>query len=38
MDYMDNIRNKLALLPDLPGCYLMKNKKARLYMWAKPKC
>ncbi|MFC5702934.1 excinuclease ABC subunit UvrC [Cohnella faecalis] len=22
---MDNIRNKLALLPDQPGCYLMKN-------------
>lgn len=34
---MDNIRNKLALLPDLPGCYLMKNKEGTIIYVGKAK-
>ncbi|WP_189021745.1 excinuclease ABC subunit UvrC [Paenibacillus albidus] len=37
MDYMDNIRNKLALLPDLPGCYLMKNEEGTIIYVGKAK-
>jgi excinuclease ABC subunit C len=37
MDYMDNIRNKLALLPDLPGCYLMKNDEGTIIYVGKAK-
>ncbi|OMF84825.1 excinuclease ABC subunit UvrC [Paenibacillus sp. FSL R7-0337] len=37
MDYMDNIRNKLALLPDLPGCYLMKNQEGTIIYVGKAK-
>lgn len=37
MDYMDNIRNKLALLPDLPGCYLMKNNEGTIIYVGKAK-
>ena len=33
----ERIKNKLALLPDQPGCYLMKDKTARLSMLGKPK-
>ncbi|CAM3046835.1 excinuclease ABC subunit UvrC [Paenibacillus sediminis] len=34
---MENIRNKLALLPDLPGCYLMKNKDGTIIYVGKAK-
>lgn len=34
---MDNIRNKLALLPDLPGCYLMKNEEGTIIYVGKAK-
>ncbi|MFD1886553.1 excinuclease ABC subunit UvrC [Paenibacillus wenxiniae] len=34
---MDNIRNKLALLPDLPGCYLMKNRVGTIIYVGKAK-
>lgn len=34
---MDNIRNKLALLPDLPGCYLMKNEAGTIIYVGKAK-
>ncbi|MEK4476833.1 excinuclease ABC subunit UvrC [Paenibacillus sp. FSL R7-0048] len=34
---MDNIRNKLALLPDLPGCYLMKNQEGTIIYVGKAK-
>ncbi|WP_322923840.1 excinuclease ABC subunit UvrC [Paenibacillus campi] len=34
---MDNIRNKLALLPDLPGCYLMKNRQGTIIYVGKAK-
>ncbi|NUU60801.1 excinuclease ABC subunit UvrC [Paenibacillus agri] len=37
MDHMDHIRNKLALLPDLPGCYLMKNKEGTIIYVGKAK-
>ncbi|CAM4522423.1 excinuclease ABC subunit UvrC [Paenibacillus typhae] len=37
MDYSDNIRNKLALLPDLPGCYLMKNEEGTIIYVGKAK-
>ena len=37
MDYMDNIRNKLALLPDLAGCYLMKNEEGTIIYVGKAK-
>ncbi|MDT3428941.1 excinuclease ABC subunit C [Paenibacillus forsythiae] len=35
--YMDNIRGKLALLPDLPGCYLMKNEEGTIIYVGKAK-
>lgn len=35
--YMDNIRNKLALLPDQPGCYLMKNGEGTIIYVGKAK-
>ena len=31
------IKQKLTLLPDQPGCYLMKDRKGRLYMSEKQK-
>ncbi|WP_411347877.1 excinuclease ABC subunit UvrC [Paenibacillus sp. WLX2291] len=34
---IDNIRNKLALLPDLPGCYLMKNRQGTIIYVGKAK-
>ncbi|OMD04873.1 excinuclease ABC subunit C [Paenibacillus odorifer] len=34
---LDNIRNKLALLPDLPGCYLMKNQEGTIIYVGKAK-
>jgi excinuclease ABC subunit C len=34
---LDNIRNKLALLPDLPGCYLMKNQEGAIIYVGKAK-
>lgn len=34
---MENIRNKLALLPDLPGCYLMKNSERKIIYVGKAK-
>ncbi|MEC0241783.1 excinuclease ABC subunit UvrC [Paenibacillus dokdonensis] len=34
---MENIRNKLALLPDLPGCYLMKNTDGKIIYVGKAK-
>ncbi|WP_054958181.1 excinuclease ABC subunit UvrC [Paenibacillus dakarensis] len=34
---MENIRNKLALLPDLPGCYLMKNNEGTIIYVGKAK-
>ncbi|WP_019908715.1 excinuclease ABC subunit UvrC [Paenibacillus sp. HW567] len=37
MDHMENIRNKLALLPDLPGCYLMKNEEGTIIYVGKAK-
>lgn len=37
MDHMEHIRNKLALLPDLPGCYLMKNKEGTIIYVGKAK-
>ncbi|MBE9915318.1 excinuclease ABC subunit UvrC [Paenibacillus donghaensis] len=33
----ENIRNKLALLPDLPGCYLMKNRDGNIIYVGKAK-
>lgn len=33
----ENIRNKLALLPDLPGCYLMKNADGKIIYVGKAK-
>jgi len=33
----ENIRNKLALLPDLPGCYLMKNAAGTIIYVGKAK-
>lgn len=33
----DNIRNKLALLPDRPGCYLMKNGEGTIIYVGKAK-
>lgn len=35
--YMDNIRSKLALLPDQPGCYLMKNGEGQIIYVGKAK-
>lgn len=37
MDHTENIRNKLALLPDLPGCYLMKNEEGTIIYVGKAK-
>ncbi|MFD1178135.1 excinuclease ABC subunit UvrC [Paenibacillus puldeungensis] len=34
---LENIRHKLALLPDLPGCYLMKNKEDKIIYVGKAK-
>lgn len=34
---MENIRNKLALLPDQPGCYLMKNEEGKIIYVGKAK-
>ncbi|MDO7907043.1 excinuclease ABC subunit UvrC [Paenibacillus sp. JX-17] len=34
---MENIRHKLALLPDLPGCYLMKNREGTIIYVGKAK-
>jgi excinuclease ABC subunit C len=34
---MVNIRNKLALLPDQPGCYLMKNDEGKIIYIGKAK-
>ncbi|WP_422658239.1 excinuclease ABC subunit UvrC [Paenibacillus sp. EC2-1] len=34
---MEKIRNKLALLPDLPGCYLMKNSEGTIIYVGKAK-
>lgn len=34
---MVNIRNKLALLPDQPGCYLMKNNEGKIIYVGKAK-
>ncbi|GAF08629.1 excinuclease ABC subunit UvrC [Paenibacillus pini] len=34
---MENIRHKLALLPDLPGCYLMKNAEGTIIYVGKAK-
>ncbi|GGH34458.1 excinuclease ABC subunit UvrC [Paenibacillus segetis] len=34
---MEAIRHKLALLPDLPGCYLMKNKEGTIIYVGKAK-
>lgn len=34
---MEGIRNKLALLPDLPGCYLMKNREGTIIYVGKAK-
>lgn len=34
---LENIRHKLALLPDLPGCYLMKNSKGTIIYVGKAK-
>ncbi|WP_314589607.1 excinuclease ABC subunit UvrC [Paenibacillus terrigena] len=34
---MENIRNKLALLPDQPGCYLMKNSESTIIYVGKAK-
>lgn len=34
---MEAIRHKLALLPDLPGCYLMKNKDGKIIYVGKAK-
>jgi excinuclease ABC subunit C len=34
---MENIRHKLALLPDQPGCYLMKNDEGRIIYVGKAK-
>ncbi|GAA0397855.1 excinuclease ABC subunit UvrC [Paenibacillus motobuensis] len=34
---MESIRHKLALLPDLPGCYLMKNKNGMIIYVGKAK-
>jgi len=34
---MENIRNKLALLPDQPGCYLMKNDEGKVIYVGKAK-
>jgi|HigsolmetaGSP12D_1036236.scaffolds.fasta_scaffold00105_6 excinuclease ABC subunit C len=35
--WMDNIRNKLALLPEQPGCYLMKNADGQIIYVGKAK-
>jgi excinuclease ABC subunit C len=34
---MENIRHKLALLPDQPGCYLMKNQEGKIIYVGKAK-
>ncbi|WP_017815696.1 excinuclease ABC subunit UvrC [Paenibacillus shenyangensis] len=34
---IENIRHKLALLPDLPGCYLMKNREGTIIYVGKAK-
>lgn len=34
---LEKIRNKLALLPDLPGCYLMKNADGKIIYVGKAK-
>ncbi|MWV46893.1 excinuclease ABC subunit UvrC [Paenibacillus sp. HJL G12] len=34
---IENIRHKLALLPDLPGCYLMKNTAGKIIYVGKAK-
>jgi excinuclease ABC subunit C len=34
---MENIRNKLALLPNQPGCYLMKNEEGKIIYVGKAK-
>ncbi|KOR82585.1 excinuclease ABC subunit UvrC [Paenibacillus solani] len=34
---MENIRHKLALLPDQPGCYLMKNREGTIIYVGKAK-
>ena len=34
---MEGIRHKLALLPDLPGCYLMKNREGTIIYVGKAK-
>jgi len=35
--YMENIRNKLALVPERPGCYLMKNAAGEIIYVGKAK-
>ena len=37
MDIRDNIKKKLALLPDSPGCYLMKDKTGTIIYVGKAK-
>ena len=32
-----HIENKLKLLPDLPGCYLMKDVNGHIITWERPK-
>ena len=34
---LENIRHKLALLPDQPGCYLMKNHEGTIIYVGKAK-
>lgn len=36
-DMNDNIKNKLAVLPSLPGCYLMKNRHGQVIYAGKSK-
>lgn len=37
MKVLDNIEKKLKLLPDLPGCYLMKNREDKIIYVGKAK-
>ena len=37
MDIRDNIKKKLALLPDKPGCYLMKDETGTIIYVGKAK-
>ena len=34
---MDRVKEKVALLPDQPGCYLMKNEKGEVLYVGKAK-